>query len=60
MGLSHNDAAAGPPPTLFLGDDDVAALTEWPAAIAALREAYPTYLPSRLCTTTLVRLISCW
>lgn len=28
------------PPTLFLSDDDVAALSDWPAAVAALADAY--------------------
>jgi ornithine cyclodeaminase/alanine dehydrogenase-like protein (mu-crystallin family) len=28
------------PPTLFLGDADVAALADWPSAVAALAEAY--------------------
>lgn len=32
--------AVSQPPTLFVSDDDVAALAEWPAVIEALRSAY--------------------
>lgn len=40
-------------PTLFVGDADVAALAEWPAAVAALRAAYkrpilPAMVPPRV------------
>ena len=39
-------------PTVFVGDADVAALADWPAAVAALREAYsrpltPAMVPPR-------------
>lgn len=52
MGSSHPEAASAPPPTLFLSDEDVAELADWPAAIAALRQAYaqpiaPAAVPPR-------------
>lgn len=45
------------PPTLFLSDEDVAALADWDGAIDALREAYsrpddPTATPERAVATT--------
>jgi ornithine cyclodeaminase/alanine dehydrogenase len=48
-----SSTAAGPHTTLFVGDADVAALAEWPAAVAALRQAYarpvtPEMLPPRV------------
>jgi ornithine cyclodeaminase/alanine dehydrogenase-like protein (mu-crystallin family) len=45
--------AATQAPTLFVGDADVAALAEWPAAVSALRSAYsrpvtPDMVPPRV------------
>jgi len=52
-----DDAFLAEPPTLFLTDEDVAALADWDAAIAALREAYarpdvPGATPERAVATT--------
>jgi hypothetical protein len=39
--LSHHPSTTTPhTSTLFVGDADVEALAEWPAAVAALRQAY--------------------
>jgi alanine dehydrogenase len=40
------DAPAPQPTTLFLSDDDVAALLDWSAAVKALREAYAADIPA--------------
>lgn len=50
--MSETPAAAAPPPTWFLSDADVAALADWPSAVAALAEAYgrelrPAMVPPR-------------
>lgn len=55
--MSTDDVFRAEPPTLFLTDDDVAALTDWDAAIAALREAYtrpedPRATPERAVAVT--------
>jgi alanine dehydrogenase len=36
----HDSSSPPIPPTLFLGDADVAALADWPSAVAALAQAY--------------------
>ncbi|WP_254606761.1 ornithine cyclodeaminase family protein [Burkholderia contaminans] len=38
--MSHAVITEPPSPTLFLGDADVAALADWPSAVAALADAY--------------------
>ena len=38
--MSDTTATPRPLPTIFLSDADVAALSDWPAAVAALTEAY--------------------
>lgn len=52
-----DDGFRAEPPTLFLTDEDVAALADWHDAIAALRDAYaradePTRTPERAVATT--------
>ena len=52
-----DDGFLADPPTLFLTDEDVAALADWDAAIEALREAYarpddPAATPERAVATT--------
>lgn len=52
MGSSQTDAPITVPATLFLTDEDVATLADWPAAVAALRTAYavpvqPAMVPPR-------------
>lgn len=52
MGTQHPEAAIQVPPTLFLTDSDVAELTDWRAAVDALRTAYgseisPAMVPPR-------------
>ena len=52
MGIQTPDTAAIVPPTLFLGDTDVAELADWKAAFDALRTAYagtvaPAMVPPR-------------
>lgn len=42
---SHHRPVPPVPPTLFLTDEDVAALADWPAAVAALAQAYAQPVP---------------
>ncbi|MCA0243360.1 MAG: ornithine cyclodeaminase family protein [Proteobacteria bacterium] len=50
--MSDLPVLEAPPPTLFIGDAEVAALADWPAVVAALAAAYarplsPAMLPPR-------------
>ncbi len=61
MGTQTSGTAIVVPPTLLLTDADVEQLADWPAAIAALREAYASHIdPSMVPPRSMARGAGLW